>query len=106
MDTCGTGGDGLNTINISTAAAIVTAAAGVPVAKHGNRAATSMSGSSDVLEALGIKTDLEPEAVRQTIEEIGIGFMAAPVFHPAMKRVAGIRKKNSEFVRFSIFLGP
>ncbi|AKB54950.1 MULTISPECIES: anthranilate phosphoribosyltransferase [Methanosarcina] len=105
VDTCGTGGDGLNTINISTAAAIVTAAAGVPVAKHGNRAATSMSGSSDVLEALGIKTDLEPEAVRQTIEEIGIGFMAAPVFHPAMKRVAGIRKKLGVRTVFNI-LGP
>ncbi|WP_292379555.1 anthranilate phosphoribosyltransferase [Methanosarcina sp. UBA289] len=105
VDTCGTGGDGLNTINISTAAAIVTAAAGVPVAKHGNRAATSMSGSSDVLEALGIKIDLEPEPVRQTIEEIGIGFMSAPVFHPAMKRVAGIRKKLGVRTVFNI-LGP
>lgn len=105
VDTCGTGGDGLNTINISTAAAIVTAAAGVPVAKHGNRAATSMSGSSDVLEALGIKIDLKPEPVRQTIEEIGIGFMSAPVFHPAMKRVAGIRKKLGVRTVFNI-LGP
>ncbi|MDD2614171.1 MAG: anthranilate phosphoribosyltransferase [Methanosarcina sp.] len=105
VDTCGTGGDGLNTINVSTAAAIVTAAAGVPVAKHGNRAATSMSGSSDVLEALGIKTDLEPEPVRRTIEEIGIGFMFAPIFHPAMKRVAGIRKKLGVRTIFNI-LGP
>lgn len=105
VDTCGTGGDGLNTINVSTAAAIVTAAAGVPVAKHGNRAATSMSGSSDALEALGIKVDLTPEQVRKTIEEIGIGFMFAPVFHPAMKRVAGIRKKLGVRTVFNI-LGP
>jgi anthranilate phosphoribosyltransferase len=105
VDTCGTGGDGLNTINVSTAAAIVTAAAGVPVAKHGNRAATSMSGSSDVLAALGIKVDLAPEPVKKTIEEIGIGFMFAPVFHPAMKRVAGIRKKLGVRTVFNI-LGP
>ena len=105
VDTCGTGGDGLNTINVSTAAAIVTAAAGVPVAKHGNRAATSMTGSSDVLEALGIKVDLSPEQVRKTIERIGIGFMFAPVFHPAMKRVAGVRKKLGVRTVFNI-LGP
>jgi len=105
VDTCGTGGDGLNTINVSTAAAIVTAATGVPVAKHGNRAATSMSGSSDVLEALGIKVDLAPEQVKETIEKIGIGFMFAPVFHPAMKRVAGVRKKLGVRTVFNI-LGP
>lgn len=105
VDIVGTGGDGLNTINVSTAAAIVTAAAGVPVAKHGNRAATSMTGSSDVLEALGIKVDLAPEQVRKTIERIGIGFMFAPVFHPAMKRVAGVRKKLGVRTVFNI-LGP
>ncbi len=105
VDVVGTGGDGLNTINVSTAAAIVTSAAGVPVAKHGNRAATSMSGSSDVLEALGIKVDLAPEMVRRVIEEIGIGFMFAPVFHPAMKRVAGVRKKLGVRTVFNI-LGP
>ena len=105
VDTCGTGGDGLNTINVSTAAAIVTAAAGVPIAKHGNRAVSSMSGSSDVLEALGIIVYQAPEHVRRTIEEIGIGFMFAPVFHPAMKRVAVIRKKLGVRTVFNI-LGP
>ncbi|WP_440957071.1 anthranilate phosphoribosyltransferase [Methanosarcina sp. Mfa9] len=105
VDVVGTGGDKLNTINVSTAAAIITAAAGVPVAKHGNRAVTSMAGSSDVLDALGIKVDLPPENVQRTIEEIGIGFMFAPVFHPAMKRVAGVRKKLGVRTVFNI-LGP
>lgn len=105
VDVVGTGGDKLNTINVSTAASIVTAAAGVPVAKHGNRAVTSMAGSSDVLDALGIKVDLSPELVQRTIEEIGIGFMFAPVFHPAMKRVAGVRKKLGVRTVFNI-LGP
>ncbi len=105
VDVVGTGGDKLNTINVSTAASIITAAAGVPVAKHGNRAVTSMAGSSDVLGALGIKVDLPPELVQKTIEEIGIGFMFAPVFHPAMKRVAGVRKKLGVRTVFNI-LGP
>lgn len=105
VDVVGTGGDMYNTINVSTAAAIITAAVGVPVAKHGNRSVTSLSGSSDVLQALGIKVDHSPEAVRESIEEIGLGFMFAPVFHPAMKRVAPIRKELKIRTIFNI-LGP
>ncbi|MDK2892863.1 MAG: anthranilate phosphoribosyltransferase [Methanohalophilus sp.] len=105
VDTCGSGGDRHNTINISTAAAIVTAAAGIPVAKHGNRSATSLSGSADVLEALGVKIDCSPEDVCSTIESIDIGFMFAPMFHPAMKRVAGVRKELGIKTVFNL-LGP
>jgi anthranilate phosphoribosyltransferase len=105
LDTCGTGGSGLDTFNISTAAAFIAAAAGINVAKHGNRAATSKSGSADVLEALGIKVDLEPYKVEQCIEEIGMGFMFARVFHKSMKFAAGPRKELGIKTIFNI-LGP
>ncbi|MCD6207120.1 MAG: anthranilate phosphoribosyltransferase [Methanosarcinales archaeon] len=105
VDTCGTGGDVHNTINVSTAAAIVTAAAGIPVAKHGNYAITSKSGSADVLKTLGIRIDLPPERVSECIEKVGIGFLLAPVFHPAMKRVAMPRRELGVRTVFNI-LGP
>ena len=105
VDVVGTGADRHKTINVSTAAAIIASAAGVNVAKHGNRAITSLSGSADVLEQLGIKIDKDPESVKESIEKIGIGFMLAPVFHPAMKRVAGIRKEMGVRTVFNI-LGP
>ncbi|ABE53215.1 anthranilate phosphoribosyltransferase [Methanococcoides burtonii] len=105
VDTCGTGGDRHNTINISTAAAIVAAAAGVTVAKHGNHSFTSLSGSADVFKELGVKIDLEPDLVKSSIEDIGIGFMLAPKFHPAMKRMVGPRKELAVRTMFNI-LGP
>ncbi|MCD4703012.1 MAG: anthranilate phosphoribosyltransferase [Methanosarcinaceae archaeon] len=105
VDIVGTGGDQHNTINVSTAAAIVTAAAGVTIAKHGNYSITSLSGSADVLKELGIRIDQQPDDVRRSIEDIGIGFMLAPVFHPAMKRVAGPRKEIGVRTVFNI-LGP
>lgn len=91
-DTCGTGGDGQGTINVSTLAALVAAAAGVRVCKHGNRAASSRCGSADLLEALGVNLNASPEQVARCVEEVGFGFCFAPVFHPAMKRVAPIRR--------------
>jgi anthranilate phosphoribosyltransferase len=105
VDVVGTGGDKRNTINISTASAIVTAATGVAVAKHGNRSITSLSGSADVLRELGIKIDKAPEDVTESIEKNGIGFMFAPIFHPAMKRVGPIRQEMGVRTVFNI-LGP
>jgi anthranilate phosphoribosyltransferase len=105
MDTCGTGGDGSGTINISTAAGIIAAAAGATIAKHGNRSATSKSGSADVLEALGMKIDLGPEALAQSIESCGFGFMFAQTYHPAMKYVGAARREIGIRTTFNI-LGP
>ena len=105
IDTCGTGGDNCSSINISTAAAFVAAGAGLKVAKHGNRAMTSRCGSADVLEALGVKIDLNAEAVAECLEKVGIGFMFAPIFHPAMKHAAGPRREIGIRTVFNI-LGP
>lgn len=105
VDTCGTGGDASNTINVSTAAAIVTAACGVPVAKHGNYAVSSKCGSANVLSELGVNISPQPEEVRAMIENLGIGFMLAPIFHPAMKRVGPIRQQLGLRTVFNI-LGP
>jgi anthranilate phosphoribosyltransferase len=105
LDTCGTGGDGKNTFNISTAAAFVAAGAGVKVAKHGNRAASGSCGSADVLEALGVNIDLHPEGVAECIEQVGMGFMFAQVFHPAMRYAAPVRREIGIRTVFNI-LGP
>jgi anthranilate phosphoribosyltransferase len=105
VDTVGTGGDGANTINISTTAAIIAAAAGVKVIKHGNRAATSKSGSADLLESLGIKINLQGKGVEETFTQLGIGFCFAPVFHPAMRFAANARKELGTPTVFNI-LGP
>jgi anthranilate phosphoribosyltransferase len=105
VDTCGTGGDSLKTFNISTATAFVTAGAGVAVAKHGNRRVTSQSGSADVLEALGINLEVSPDFVRRSIELLGIGFLFAPSFHPAMKYAAPVRREIGIRTVFNI-LGP
>ena len=105
VDVVGTGGDGANTINISTAAAIITTAAGARTIKHGNRAATSKSGSADLLEAFGININLNAAAVAECVRKIGIGFAFAPVFHPAMKHAAQARKELGVPSIFNI-LGP
>ena len=105
LDTCGTGGDRSGTFNVSTAAAIVCAGAGVKVAKHGNRAASSRCGSADVLEALGVKIDLQPDGVARCIETAGIGFCFAPIFHPAMRHAATPRRELGVATIFN-FLGP
>jgi anthranilate phosphoribosyltransferase len=105
VDTCGTGGDAYDTINVSTTSAMGAAGAGVPVAKHGNYSVSSASGSADVLEEVGVQVDAEPPAVEGHIEREGIGFMLAPVFHPAMKAVIGPRKELGMRTVFNI-LGP
>ena len=105
IDLCGTGGDGLGTLNISTAASFVLAGCGVPVAKHGNRSASSRSGAADVLEALGVKIGLEPEAASRVLARTGIVFLFAQTHHPAMKYVGGPRKQIGRRTIFNL-LGP
>ncbi len=105
VDTCGTGGDAANTFNISTTTAFVVAGAGVTVAKHGNRSISSQCGSADLLEALGMKLDIDPEVVEEAVEEIGIGFLFAPVYHGAMRYAAKPRKELGIRSIFNM-LGP
>ena len=105
VDTCGTGGDGAKTFNISTTTAFVVAGCGVTVAKHGNRSITSQCGSADVLEALGMKIDIDPEIVEEAIAEIGIGFLFAPIYHSAMRFAANARKEIGLRSIFNM-LGP
>jgi anthranilate phosphoribosyltransferase len=105
VDTCGTGGDAAGTFNISTAAALVAAGAGCPVAKHGNRAASSRCGSADVLEALGVVISLSPDGVRRCVDEAGIGFLFAVDFHPALRHVGPIRRELGFRTVFNV-LGP
>jgi anthranilate phosphoribosyltransferase len=105
VDTCGTGGDNQNTFNISTAAAFAVAGAGLTVAKHGNRAVSSRSGSADVLAALGVNVDAAKPVVERCIDEVGIGFLFAPLLHPAFKAVAGIRRELGVRSIFNL-LGP
>ena len=105
VDTCGTGGDGQNSLNISTAAAIVLASIGIKVAKHGNKAVSSNCGSADVLEALKININLKPQAAEQSIEKVNFAFMFAPNYHQAMKHVAGARKKIGKKTIFNL-IGP
>jgi anthranilate phosphoribosyltransferase len=105
IDVCGTGGDGAHTLNISTAVAIVAAACGVPVAKHGNRAASSKSGAADVLAALGLDLDRASDTVERSLAEIGIGFLFAAKHHPVMARVAGVRRALGRRTIFNL-LGP
>lgn len=105
VDLCGTGGDRSGTFNISSVAAIVTAACGVKVAKHGNRSVSSRSGSADVFEALGVRTLLSPEAVDRSLDEEGIAFLFAPAFHPSMKHAAAVRRELGVRTAFNL-LGP
>jgi len=105
VDTCGTGGDGKGSFNISTAAAIIAAAAGVPVAKHGNRSVSSQSGSADVLEALGVEIEMDPIRAGQALDQLGIAFLFAPRLHPAMRQVMQVRSELGVRTIFNI-LGP
>lgn len=105
VDTCGTGGDRQGTVNVSTTAALVLAGAGAKVAKHGNRAASSRCGSADLLEALGVKIDLEAEGVKRCLDRAGIGFCFAPIFHPSMRHAGPVRKELGVPTVFN-FLGP
>jgi anthranilate phosphoribosyltransferase len=105
VDTCGTGGDGVHTFNVSTASAFVAAAAGAKVAKHGNRSVSSKSGSADVLEAAGVSLDLSPEQVARCVNEVGVGFLFAPKFHGAMKHAIGPRREMGVRTIFNL-LGP
>ena len=105
VDIVGTGGDGVNTVNLSTMAAIVVAAAGVPVVKHGNRAASSLSGGADTLEALGVRIDLGPEQVARSLADVGIGFCFAPTFHPSYQYAAVVRRELGVPTVFNL-LGP
>lgn len=105
VDTCGTGGDMRGTFNISTAAALIAAGAGVPIAKHGNRAMSGAVGGADVLEALGVQIELDAEQVAACLDEVGIGFLFAPVFHPAMRHAAGPRREIGIRTIFNL-LGP
>ncbi len=105
VDTCGTGGDKIDTFNVSTITAFVVAGAGVKVAKHGNRSVSSKCGSADIMEALGIKIDIPPEKTKEAIEKIGLGFLFAPIYHPAMKNVIRQRRELGIRTIFNI-LGP
>ena len=105
VDVVGTGGDGMGTFNISTASALTTAAVGVRVAKHGNRAASGTVGAADILEANGVKLELSPESVKRCIDEVGIGFMFAPAFHPAMRFAGPVRRELGVRTVFNV-LGP